>query len=123
MSKRVARVNQLLRMEISDYLHRRFRAEAIGITISEVDASPDFRNARVFYSVLGDNAAIIKAEAFFSSFGKRIQQEVASKVVMKFFPRLEFRYDESFARGAQLLQRLDEIAGETSTGSSAENNP
>ncbi len=109
MSKRVARVNQLLRMEISDYLHRRFRSEAVGITITEVDATPDFRNARVYYSVLGDNAAVIEAERFFSEFGKRIQQEVARKIVLKFFPRLEFSYNDSLARGAQLLQRLDEL--------------
>jgi ribosome-binding factor A len=115
MSKRVARVNQLLRMEISDYLHRRFRSEAVGITITEVDATADFRHARIYYSVLGDNAAVIKAERFFSEFGKRIQQEVARKIVLKFFPRFEFRYNDSLARGAQLLQRLDELEASESS--------
>ena len=109
MSKRVARVNQLLRMEIGEYLHRRFRSEAVKITITEVDASADFRNARVYYSVLGNNADVIEAESFFSSFGKRIQQEVARKIILKFFPRLEFIHDDSMERGAHILQRLDEI--------------
>jgi ribosome-binding factor A len=118
MSKRVARVNQLLRMEISEYLHRRFRTEAVTITITEVDASPDFRNARVYYSVLGDDAAVMKAEKFFAAYGKRIQQEVARVIVLKFFPRLEFRYNDSFVRGAQILQRLDELdAADAAEGS------
>ena len=58
MSQRIKRVNALLRREVSEQMRRYYRADTAAITISEVDCSADLRNARIFYSVLGDDGEI-----------------------------------------------------------------
>lgn len=109
MGQRVVRVNELLKREISLVLHTRFQAEAVAITILDVETAPSLRKARVFYSTVGDDDVRRRAEGFFRQRGGFIQQEVARKIVLKFFPHLEFVYDPAGERGARLNALLDEL--------------
>ena len=109
MSSRSVRVNELVMREISQALHTHYRERAIGITITEVDVSPDLRAARIYYSVLGDDAAVTEAERFFSKEHKNLRQYLSQVVVLKYLPKLRFIHDESYARGARVLDLLEEI--------------
>jgi len=109
MSKRITRVNELLRREISEQMRRYYRSDAAAITISEVDTSPDLRSCRIYYSVLGDEAAIAESRALFNKIGKDLHQRVIKTISFKFFPRFEFIYDPSLERGAEILNLLDEL--------------
>ena len=109
MSQRISRVNQLLQREISEQMRRYYRADAAAITISDVDCSTDLRNARVYYSVLGDAVDITEAEALFRRIGKDLRQRVSKHVILKYFPRFEYIYDPSMERGANVLDLLDEL--------------
>ena len=40
MAKRKIRVNELLKREVSDFLHTRYRSEAVYITVTGVDVAP-----------------------------------------------------------------------------------
>ncbi len=109
MSQRTVRVNELIRREVSDVLHTDYQAEAVSITISEVDIAPDLRTGRVYYSVLGGGNDRIEAEAFFDEHGEVIRRKVGRRVVLKYLPHLKYIFDESFARGARTLSILDEL--------------
>lgn len=113
MSQRIARINQLLQREVSEQMRRYYRSESAAITISEVDCGADLRRARVYYSVLGDDAAIAESRAFFRRVGKELRQRVSQQIILKYFPRLEFIYDPSLERGAHVLQLLDELEQES----------
>jgi len=56
MGQRNLRVNVLVQQEVSQLLHTRYQGQTVYITISDVSISPDLRNGRVYYSVLGDEA-------------------------------------------------------------------
>lgn len=109
MSKRITRVNELLQREISEQLRLRYRSEAVAITVSEVETTPDLRQAKVFYSVLGGAAEIAEARALFRRIGPELSQRVSRRVILKYFPKLEFVYDESLERGARILEIMDEL--------------
>ena len=109
MSQRIARINQLLQREISEQMRRYYRAETAAITISDVDCSVDLRHARIYFSVLGDDAAIVEAEALFQKIGKDLRQRVSKHVILKYFPRFDFLYDPSLERGAHVIDLLDEL--------------
>jgi len=115
MSSRSVRVNELIKREISQVLHTNYRERTINVTITEVDVSPDLRNGRVFYSVIGDEAAVRDAEQFFNQEHRNIRQFIAKTVVLKYLPKLFFRHDDSFARGARVLDLLDQIDEEDET--------
>ncbi len=109
MSQRTIRVNELIRREISELLHTRFKGDAVLITILDVSTSPDLRNARVYYSVLGGEGAEAKARRFFRDRASEIRTHVAKKVILKYFPVFEFVYDPSIQRGMQVTRILDEL--------------
>jgi ribosome-binding factor A len=109
MSQRITRINQLLRREVSEQMRRYYRADTAAITISDVDCSSDLRNARIYFSVLGDEEAIAEANRLFRKIGKDLRQRVSRQVILKYFPRFEFIYDPSLERGAEILDLLDEL--------------
>lgn len=109
MSKRISRINELLRREVSEQMHRYYRSETAAITISDVDCATNLRTARVFFSVLGDDRSIEEAESLFRRIGNDLHQRVSKQVTLKYFPRFEFIYDPSLERGAEINQLLDQL--------------
>ncbi len=109
MAQRVFRVNELLKREISDILHTRFQAETIAITILEVDAAPDLREARVFYNAFGNENNKIAAAHFFTRYHGEIRRLLGRRIVFKYLPHLFFVLDESTERGMRINQLLDNL--------------
>jgi len=55
--KRLDRVNQLIKEEVSTLLQRELKDPRLGfVTVTAVEVSKDLRVAKVFVSVLGDEA-------------------------------------------------------------------
>lgn len=109
MSNRTVRVNELVQREINDILHTRYQSEAVAVTISEVRVSPDLRDARVFVAVIGSDDEAERKLAWLRAKAGEIRGEVGRRIVLKFLPKLEFVLDTTAARGARILQVLDEI--------------
>jgi ribosome-binding factor A len=98
-SKRQLRVGEELRHVISailarDIIHDPDVANA-SITITEVQPSPDMRNATVYVTPLGgwNEETVI---AGLNRTAGVIQGEMGRQLTMKFTPRLVFKKDDSF---------------------------
>ncbi len=103
------RVNEVVRRELSTIIARDLAFEDVLVTINQVDVTPDLKNGHVFVSVLGKGsrgAVIEKLEKERT----HLQSEMAKKVVLKFTPHLVFHLDNSTARGARVIEILEEIA-------------
>jgi ribosome-binding factor A len=109
MSNRTVRVNELVQREISDILRKHYQSEAVTITISEVRVSPDLRDARVFVSVVGDEATAEEKLRWLRRHAADIREEVSRRIVLKYLPKFEYHLDHSAIRGARILQVLDQI--------------
>lgn len=109
MGQRTTRVNALLKREISDLIHTFYQDETVYITITEVDVSPDLRNAKVYYSTLGGKISQEAAVLFFTKKAADIRRRVGQKVVLKYLPFFQFILDHSIERGTQLLKIIDEL--------------
>ncbi|MEM9018624.1 MAG: 30S ribosome-binding factor RbfA [Verrucomicrobiota bacterium] len=109
MAKRKVRVNELLRREISLILHTDYQSEGTYTTISEVDVSPDLRQARVYYSVLGGEEKEKEAERFFRAKASEIRQKISRNVILKYLPFFHFIRDNSLERGFGLIEAMDEL--------------
>lgn len=109
MGQRITRVNELVRREISQILHTQYRDEAVNITITDVDVSPDLRNARVYYSVLGDPLKSREAAKLLSKNKKEIKRLLGKTVTLKYLPYLEFILDPSIERGVDLIDYMDQV--------------
>jgi ribosome-binding factor A len=116
MSQRITRINELLRREVSEQMRRYYRSDTAAITISEVDCSADLRNARIYYSVLGDDAEIEESKKLFRKIGKDIRQRVSKEITLKYFPTFYYMYDPSLERGAGINEILDQLDQEKNDG-------
>ena len=100
-SQRQLRVGEVIRRALSEIFARGdlHMEELTGasITVTEVQASPDLRQARVFVMPLGGAQAEVIVEALNAS-AKEIRREVARSVTLKFSAQLSFVLDESFDR-------------------------
>lgn len=115
MAKRSVRVNELVKRVLSETLRSDFREEAVLITITDVDIAPDLRSGKVYFSVLGDDQSLWKADRFFRRRSRFLQSRIVREITMKYTPLLSFIHDDSLARGTELLQRIDEISDDPST--------
>lgn len=108
MAKRLDRVNELLRREISAVLHRDFEWNNALVTVSEVDVTQDLKEAKVFVSIFGGSIPGILDQLE----RKRgfIQSKLSKRVVLRNTPILMFRPDKSAVRGVEVVNLLDEVA-------------
>jgi ribosome-binding factor A len=109
MSNRLLRVNELMQREISAFLHSRYSAEAVSITITGVDITGDLREAKVYYAVLGEQGDLDRAGRFLKSKLPEIRGVVARNVVIKHVPLLSFVPDATMRRTVRVEQLLDEL--------------
>ena len=109
MGQRKIRVGELIRRELSEILHSRWRTETVAMTITEVDISPDLRNARVYYSVIGNRENVAKVGRLLASIKRDLKQLLSKKVILKYTPELNFVFDPSAERAMKILATLDEL--------------
>lgn len=111
MARRMERVNQLLREELSDLARRQLKDPRLGalMTITEVDASPDLRHARVHVSVMGDAEEQQAAIDALSAAAGYLRRGLRGRLKLRHIPELQFQHDRSMERGSQLLSLIDQV--------------
>lgn len=109
--RRQARVNDLLRRQISDILQKEYsdRIEAM-VTITEVRTTGDLHHARIFAAILAAENQQNQVIKTLQNTRQELRQQLASRVVLKYIPTLEFILDDSAERAQhieELLQQND----------------
>ena len=108
-SPRMRKVNELLREVIAEAVTE-LKDPGLGfLTITGVDASPDLRNAFVYYSVLGTDEEVEETGAALDRAAPHIQSIAGSQIRMKYTPRLTFKLDPSIGEGLKIDQLLHEL--------------
>ena len=109
MTERMRRVNEVMREVIGDAISSELEDPRIGfVTVTSVETSPDLRSARVFVSVLGDEASREATLAALRSSHGVLQATIARQTRMKRTPTLSFHYDDTPERGVRMSHLLDE---------------
>ena len=112
MSRRLERVNGLLRQEISSIVSSELSDPRLGsmVSVTEVDCSPDLGSAKVYVSVLGgqeDKSASLEALKSAAGF---VHRSLRHRVRLRTVPSLEFRLDQSIEAGFAVLEQIRQNA-------------
>jgi ribosome-binding factor A len=108
-SRRLVRLNELLREELSDLIQHARDPRLQGlVSVTEVDISPDLHNAQVHVSVLGtaeERKTLLRglqaATPYFRhELGERLKD-------LRRIPDLTFHQDDSIERGARIMALLN----------------
>jgi ribosome-binding factor A len=104
------RVDEAIREVLSDALGGSdIKDPRIGfVTVTDVKTSADLRHARVFVTVLGDDAQRERSLAGLQSAHGLLQRRVNAELRMKRTPTLDFVYDDTTDRAMRVEQLLDD---------------
>ena len=109
MPRRIDRVNELLRTEISNLLAKEIKDPRVTgvISVTEVVASNDLRSARVFVSVMGKQADRQLALEGIRSAASFLRRELQERINLRHTPHMTFLLDDSIEEGDRLLKLMD----------------
>ncbi len=109
MTERTARLDQLLREEISAIIARDIADPRVGfVTVTEVDVAPDLGHATVWVSVIGDEATRRSSLRALGRAMPYVRHRLGS-LHLRRIPELHLRHDDSVERGTRVLQLIDEL--------------
>jgi len=107
-SQRQLRAGELIRHALVEIFQREDLRDpalaGVSLTVSEVRASPDLKNASVYCaplgaSVSGANEAVIIA---LNKIAPHLRHLLGQKIDLKYTPALSFRNDESFSEASKI---------------------
>ena len=111
-SQRQLRVGEELRHLISNALLRETFYDQIiennTITVTEVNVSPDLKNAKVYIMPLGGGNKSDVLESLNKANG-RIKKLISNNINLRQFPKLQFKIDETFEYAKNIENILQKI--------------
>jgi ribosome-binding factor A len=111
-SQRQLRVGEELRHLISNVLLRETFYDQIiennNITITEVNVSPDLKNAKVYIMPLGGENKFKVLDSLNKANG-RIKKLISNNINLRQIPKLQFRIDETFEYAKNIENILQKI--------------
>ncbi len=114
---RMRRVNEVMRQVLGDAITSDLSDPRVDmVTVNSVETSPDLHHAKVYVTVLGDEAAREDALKALRRAHGLLQGKIARETQMKHTPTLTFEYDESVEKGLRIAALLDADAEDPEDG-------
>lgn len=112
--KRTDRLNSLLKEVISEVIKSHVRNPHITelITITRVEITKDLHYAKVFVSVMGTPEKKIETIKALQSAAGFIAVNASKEIVIRYFPTLTFKLDDSLEKHFRISDLLTEITHE-----------
>ena len=109
MTQRTARLDELLREEISQVIRREIDDPRVGfVTITHVEVTPDLRHANVWVSVIGSAEEREQALRALSHAMPFVRGRLG-RLRLKRIPALHVKEDDTAERGTRVLRILDAL--------------
>ena len=114
-SRRQQKVARVIKESVSDTICNRLSDPRIKgiVSVTEVDVSPDMRNADVFLSIMAESETQRKMTftAIEHATGK-IQAQLKRKMTSKYCPKVHVREDTKLKNTLETLRLIEEAASE-----------
>lgn len=109
MTERTARLDELLREEISAVIARDVDDPRVGfVTVTDVEVAPDLHHANVWVSVIGNDE---ERRSTLRALGRAMPfvRSRLGKLRLRRIPELHVKLDTTAERGTRLLRILDDL--------------
>ncbi|MCD4690879.1 30S ribosome-binding factor RbfA [bacterium] len=121
--KRVLRVAEMVRRQLSEILDRKLEdPRIVMVTVTRVELSQDLKYAKVLVSFLGDEDEQNRSLHLVRKAVKFIRGELAYTLNLRVVPELTFELDDSAVNYIRIKKVLDQIHAEDADGESAGDN-
>jgi ribosome-binding factor A len=107
------RVGDQIRKELSELIAREVHDPGIGfLTVTQVKMTPDLQNARVYYTIIGDEKARKDTQRALARATGFLRRQIGGRLRLKTVPELAFFYDESIERQDRIEKIMRDIQEE-----------
>jgi ribosome-binding factor A len=104
------RISDLIRAHVCELIEREIRDPRVeGVTVTDIELTPDTRYATVYWSVIGDKTRQEDVQRGLSSAAGWVSRELGKRLRTKNTPHITFEHDVSLERGDRMSQLLDEL--------------
>lgn len=112
--QRTDRLNSLLKEVISEVIRRDVRNPHVAelVTVTRVEITKDLHYAKVFISVIGNDEQKKETLQALQSAAGFIAVNSSQKVVMRYFPELTFKLDDSVEKHMRIEELLHKLSQE-----------
>jgi ribosome-binding factor A len=127
--RRVSRVAELIKREVSQMLIHGVKDERVGsgmVSITDVEVSGDLQHAKIFVSIYGTDEARAATMAGLRSAAGYVRGQLGHRVNLRRTPEVVFIEDRSLERGMRVLSLINQLSQsrtpESENGSAAADN-
>ena len=122
--RRVSRVAELIKREVSQMLLHDIKDDRVGagiVSVTDVDVSGDLQHAKIFVSIYGTDEARAETMAGLKSATGYVRSELGHRVRLRRTPEVLFQEDRSIERGTRVLSLLNQLNRERPPENLADN--
>jgi len=113
MGVRTDRVQRQLKKEISRIFQEDLKDPRIGFaTVTRIDLTGDLRSAKIYFSILGDEATQASSLEGIESAAGYIRKLVGDRLKLKYVPELFFKLDKSLEYSIELEKTFERLKNE-----------
>jgi ribosome-binding factor A len=109
-SRRVLKAAEAIREVVSMAILTDLRDPRIeGVTVTNVEVSPDMRQAKVHVSIMGDDAKQRLCLHGLHSSAGYLQSKISDRIDTRYTPRIRFELDEGVKKSLAISQLLHDL--------------
>lgn len=115
--RRVARVAELIKREVSQLLMYEIRDERVGagmVSVTDVEVSGDLQHAKIFVSIYSTDEVRRSTMAGLKAASGFVRRELGQRIRLRRTPEVVFIEDRSLERGSRVLSLLNQIGQQQS---------
>ena len=113
--RRVARVSELIRREVSQMLLTDIKDDRVGagmVSVTDVTVAGDLQHAKIFVSIYGDSAAKAETMEGLRAATGFVRSELGQRIRLRRTPEVTFLEDVGLERGDRVLTLLNQLSQE-----------
>ncbi|MDR5637938.1 MULTISPECIES: 30S ribosome-binding factor RbfA [unclassified Thermosynechococcus] len=121
--RRVARVAELIKREVSQLLMYEIRDERVGagmVSVTDVEVSGDLQHAKIFVSIYSTDEVRRSTMAGLKAASGFVRRELGQRIRLRRTPEVVFIEDRSLERGSRVLSLLNQIGQQQSAAETPE---
>ena len=108
--KRVQRVGDQILREIAVLLLEKVKDPRVrGVTLTGIRLSNDLKEARIFYSFMGDAGELKRIHGGLESAKGFIKREIGLRLALRYVPAITFVHDSSLERASQMEKIFEKL--------------
>jgi len=113
--RRIARVAEMIRREVSQLLFSGIKDDRVGmgmVSVTHVDVAGDLQHAKVFVSIYGSDEDKSAAMAGLKSATGFVRSELGNRMRLRRTPEILFVEDASIEQGTKVLSLINRLSDE-----------